>query len=163
GGLDVAILPTSALKPGVHTITAVYTGQAPQNNGDTNFNASAPSAGVTETVQVASTVQVSSSGSPSGYRQGVNFTATVFGQGQPAFFPTGPDTVTFWDGPVNTGINLGTMTLDSAGKAVLSGVTSLLASATPHTISVSFSGDTVFLPGTGTAQQLVNKAGTTTT
>jgi autotransporter-associated beta strand protein len=151
GGTDTAVLSINTLPPGQDQVTAQY-------NSDTNFAGSKGS--FTETVQVASTVTVTSSGTPSVFGQGVNFTAAVAAMAPATGHPSAPDTVIFWDGPVTTGKNLGTLTLDINGKAVLSNITTL--SVGSHTITVSFGGDTTYLGANGTASQVVNKAPTNT-
>ena len=226
GGVIQAVLAINTLPPGIDNVTAKY-------NGNTNF-ASSTSLPFAETVQVASKVTVTSSGTPSVYGQAVNFTATVAAQA-PATGHPGPisisaisevgttvsvttavalpftdgqtvliagvspagyngtytatvtgsntftytaaaglgaatftsatvasDAVTFWDGPANTGINLGTFFLDTNGKAIVNSITSLSVSGSPHTITVSFPGDNTYQASSGTTTQVVNKASTTT-
>ncbi len=123
-----AMLMTSALTLGVHSITAVY-------NGNATF-ANSTSAALDQTVMLAvknaTTTTLTSSVNPSLLGQSTTFTATVTsGVG----LPTG--SVEFFDG----GVSLGTRTLSGAGIATLS-VAGLLAGT--HTITAQYLGDTSF-------------------
>src|SRR5262249_22803879 len=99
-----ALVSTTALAVGSHTITAVYT-------GDTNFTTSA-SAPLTQVVnQAGTTTTVSTLPATSVYGQPVTFFATVVAQAPGSGTPTG--TVTHLDG----GAPLATVSL--SGGAVL--------------------------------------------
>ncbi len=127
----VATLTTSALTPGNHSITAVY-------SGDTN-NAGSTSPVLTQTVnQAATTTALSSSLNPSQVGQAVTFTATVTSGGGT---PTG--TVTFYDGAVV----LGTGTL-SGGVATFTTSALTLGS---HSITAVYGGSTSFTGSTSPA------------
>ncbi len=124
-----AMLTTSSLTLGVHSITAVY-------NGNATFANSATSTALDQTVMLAvknaTTTALTSSVNPSLLGQSTTFTATVTsGLG----LPTG--SVEFFDG----GVSLGTRTLSGAGTASLS-VAGLLAGT--HTITAQYLGDTSF-------------------
>ncbi len=122
-------LTTSALTPGGHSITTVY-------SGDSN-NAGSTSAILSQTISLSTTTTtLVSSKNPSDVGQPVTFTANVNGG---AGAPTG-GTVTFMDGATT----LGTVAL-SAGAATLT--TSSLALGS-HTITASFSGSPGFTGGT---------------
>ena len=141
-----AILSTSALTGGSHTITATY-------NGDINF-ATSTSVGVSQTVNRASTsTTVASSVNPSVYGQPVSITATV---SSTAGTPTG--TVSFVQ--LSPLINFGTANLNASGKAIL---TTSALTAGVHTIIVSYGGDTNFVNSGTSISQTVNKASTLTT
>lgn len=129
---------------GVHTITAIYSGD------DANTGSSSPT--LTEYIQGASKTVVTTSGSPVFVGQQVTFTATVSSK-----FGTIPDggLVTFYDG---TQV-LGTSQL-ARGTAVYS--TAALA-AKNHVIKAIYSGDPIFKPSSGAVIQVVNKYSTTTT
>jgi ankyrin repeat protein len=120
---------TSALIAGSHSITAVY-------GGDDSFAGSTSSA-LTQTVrQISANFSLDPLGS-SFFGQPVTFTAmlgSVSGR-----IPTG--TVTLRDGV----LSLGTAALDSSGRASFT-VTGL--SVESHPITIFYSGDTNFTPGT---------------
>src|SRR5439155_14236063 len=97
-------------------------------------------------------VTVSSNPNPSTYGQTVTFTATVTAK-PGAGTPSG--NVTFWDGPVGTGTNLGTRGLNTSGVATLP-VSILVAG--PHTINVVYAGSTTYAPSNSSMTQTVNKA-----
>jgi autotransporter-associated beta strand protein len=141
-----ATFQTSSLAQGTHTITATY-------SGDSNFLTSTSSP-LTQTVQLASATVLTSSPNPSVFGQSVTFMATVTavaGTGT----PTG--TVTFLEGTTV----LGSGTLNANGVATF---TSTMLSAGSHSITASYSGDTMFAPSTSAAlTQTVNMASTTTT
>jgi hypothetical protein len=139
-----AAFTVKSLSLGTHRITAQYTGSA-------NFTASA-SAALSQIVERASTIKVSSSSLGAVFGQTATFTATVSVSG--AGTPTG--TVTFLDG---TRV-LGTRPV-SGGKAALS--LSNLTVGT-HSISVRYSGNSTFAASTSTAlKQNVALANTQTT
>ncbi|HBI25381.1 TPA: hypothetical protein DDX30_01165 [Candidatus Wolfebacteria bacterium] len=138
----VATFATSALTVGAHSITAVY-------NGDTNFNASTSAAVVQVVNKMDITITLGSSLNPSTYSDSVTFTATTT-----ALSGTPSGTVTFFNGA--TPLATSTMT---GGVATF--VTSTL-SATTHSITATYNGDTNFNASTSAAvSQVVNKANIT--
>ncbi|MGL5167441.1 MAG: Ig-like domain repeat protein [Afipia sp.] len=123
-----ATLTTSALTPGGHSITAVYSGDS-NNNGSTSSVLSQTISLSTTTTTLASSQNPSEAGKP------VTFTATVTsGAGAPT-----AGTVTFMDGATT----LGTVAL-SGGVASLTTAALTLGS---HTITASFSGSPGFTSG----------------
>lgn len=122
----VAILVTSALSTGVHTITALYSGD--------EQNASSTSPSITEQIKQATGVSLVSSSNPSTITNTITFDAIVSGTNGNGVIPTG--TVAFFDGAAQIGIG----NLDNAGSA--SSSTNLLGGGT-HTITAVFSGDSV--------------------
>ena len=154
-GNGVAVLTNNTLGIGNHTIYAKY-------SGDGNFSSST-STGVAETVMVGSTITITSTPSASVFGQSVNFTASVAALSPAKGNPTAPDTITFYDGNPMTRrhpARRGPITIDSTGKAVLTGISSL--SVATHTIYASFSGDAIYMQNTGTGTVKVSQAGTTT-
>ncbi len=137
----IAILMTSSLAVGTHSITAQY-------GGDSNYNASVSTA-VSQVVNKAtSTVILASTPNPSTFGTSVTLTATVISGA------TG--TVTFDDGATS----LGTGTI-SSGVAMLT-TNSLAAGA--HSITAQYGGDSNYLASASTAvSQVVNKATSTVT
>lgn len=142
----VATFATAALTGGNHTITARYEGDATHTGGSTGSI-------VQVITTAATTTALTSSANPSVFGQSVTFTATVT---SPVAGPrTG--TVLFKDGATT----LGTVTLGAAGTATL---TSSTLTATSHSITAVYSGDTNFATSTSAALvQVVNKSATTTT
>jgi hypothetical protein len=139
-----ATYTTSLLKPGAHSITAVY-------EGDSNYGGST-SAPVNQFVLAATTTTLSSSPNPSAFRQKVVFTAKVTSSiGTP---PDG-ETVTFKQGATV----LGTGTL-SGGAASFS--ISTLGVGTQWVTAV-YAGDSNFASSSKAMGQVVSKATTTTT
>ncbi|MDE2590151.1 MAG: Ig-like domain repeat protein, partial [Patescibacteria group bacterium] len=119
----------TALSGGNHTITASYL-------GDSIFLGSTSSS-IMQLVTQSSTVEVSSSQNPSNFGQPVSFTATV-STTQGTSRPSG--TVTFYDGSSSIGtstVSDGQATYDSSSLSV-----------GPHTISVMYSGDSIFASST---------------
>jgi hypothetical protein len=142
-GSGVATFTTSSLALGSNSNTAVY-------GATGNFLASTSPA-VTQLVQQAAGVFLTSSGSPSQPGSAVTLTATVAGA---SVTPTG--SVIFQDG----GVNLGTGTLNGSGVATFS--TSSLALGT-HSITAVYSGDANTAAGTSTVlTQLVQQVTTNT-
>jgi hypothetical protein len=139
-----AQLAISTLSVGAHSITATY-------SGDSSFSASASGA-LTQTVSRAPTTNlVTSSLNPSGYGQGVTFTATV----QNSVGGTDTGSVNFFDGSVQI------------GSAVLSAnvarFTTSSLSAGSHSISTVYGGDSNFAGSTSAAfTQSVNAVSTST-
>jgi hypothetical protein len=131
-----AVLNTSALAVGTHSITAQYA-------GDSNFSA-ATSNIVSQVVNKAGTTSdvLTSSLNPATYGATVTFTATL-----PA---NATGTVTFLDG--STSIGTGTL---AGGVATLA--TSTLTAGT-HNITASYSGDSNYAAATSNSvAELINK------
>jgi hypothetical protein len=143
-GSGKAAFTTSALAAGVHSIAAVY-------GGDANFTGST-SGVLTETVKKASTsTSISSSLNPAKYGSAVTFTGTV--KSSTTGVPTGA--VTFKNGATT----LGTKTL-GGGKAAFT--TSALAVGA-HSVTAGYGGDANFTGSTsGVLTETVNKASTST-
>src|SRR5437660_12042488 len=139
-----ATLTTSGLAGGVHSITAIY-------SGDANF-AGSTSPALTQTVNKAGdSTSVASSNNPSIFGSAVTFTATVTSSA--TSIPTG--TVTFQDGAAT----LGTGML-SGGNATLA--TSALVGGV-HSITAIYGGDANFASSTSPVlMQTVNKAASST-
>jgi hypothetical protein len=140
-----AILTTSTLAAGAHSVLATY-------GGDTNFNGGTAIASQTVNTPNNSTTTLTSSQNPSALGQTVTFTAMVSGSGGT---PTG--SVTFTD--TSTGQALGMITL-SGGQATVT--TSALAVGS-HDIQASYGGDTNFGISSASLTQVVNNKTTTTT
>ena len=140
----VATLSTSSLSVGIHSITAVY-------SGDTNFNAST-SAALSQTVNKANvTIALGSSLDPSTYGDSVMFTATTTGA-----FGAPSGTVTFKDG----GVAFATSALSGGIATVATSTLSVGA----HSITATYNGDDIFNASTSaTLSQTVNKANVTIT
>jgi autotransporter-associated beta strand protein len=148
----VATFSISTLLTGTHTITAVY--------GGTNNFATSTSNTVTVLVLTGTQVVITSSTSPAAavWGQSVTFTATVKGLPPlPSGNPTPTGDVTFKVDGVTVP---GSFPLDATGSATYS--TSTL-SVKAHTITVTYSGDTLFNVSTGNFTQNVIKASTNTT
>jgi len=144
----VVTFPISTLTPGVHTITAQYSG------GIANPQVKPSQSTVSQDVQAASTVAVTSSLPTSNYGQPVTFTATVTPNGTaPA---TG--TVNFLD----NGVIIGSGTIGSTPNQA-----TLAYSALPvgsDSITADYLGDTNNGPSNSLAiTQTVNKTQTSTT
>ena len=126
-----ALLTTSSLSLGTHTITAVF-------SATTNFAASVISNALTQTVTTAGTTTATNANGSSAYGQSTTFTATVAGNNG-ATGMTGM--VTFADG--STSIGTGTV---GGGVATLAAVLIGLGS---HTITALYaSGDNNFFSST---------------
>jgi hypothetical protein len=124
-----AVLTTSALAVGTHSITVKYLGLG-------NFAAST-SAALSQVVnQSATTTSLNANMSTSNYGETVTFTADVIPTSPGAGTPTG--TITFKNGATTLGIAPLT-----SGIATFS-IASLAASATPYLITATYSGDTNF-------------------
>ncbi len=131
-------------KGGVHTITAVYSGDLQ--------HAASISPPLTEYVEIhGSKTALATSGSPSLVGQPVTFTATTTSSA--GTIPDG-ELVTFYDG--TTAIGTGT----TAG-GVATFTTSSLTVKT-HTIKATYAGDDTFEPSAGSVEQVVDKYPTTT-
>lgn len=128
-GTGKAIFTTATLSPGIHTISAVYRGDA--NNSPNS------SLGLSQQVEQTTQVALTSSGSPSPTLTSILLTATVTNGGSvPA---TG--IVTFTEGATVLGVGV----LGSNGVATLN--LSTLA-AGQHTIIAAYGGDTADLAST---------------
>ncbi len=133
-----ATLDASALSVGSHDITATY-------SGDANF-AAAQIAGLKQVIdQAATTTAVSVYPATTIYGQTVTFTALV--TPSTSGVPTG--TITFTDGTTT----IATAPLDNSGQAAFSSTALTVGS---HTITATYSGDTNYLGGSGTASVQVN-------
>ncbi len=148
------------LGAGAYTnIVAVYTGNATY--------AASSSAAQSATVNKASTTTtLTESANPVAVGVVDKLTAVVAAPAGTA--PTG--TVTFWDGAVGTGTNLGTATVSQvivnvAGSPVIEFVATLNATfstVATHNLSAVYSGDNNFTTSTGTSSLVVVNATTTT-
>ena len=137
-GQLVAALTTSKLKPGDHSITAVY-------SGDTNFLASQSNPIKQIVSHAATTLTVSSSNALPTFGQAVTLVSTIgtvlSGAGTPPAAP-GNATVEFWDGSSRLS---GTVTYHMLnGKVVATLVTSNLSPGI-HPIRAVYSGDAFYL------------------
>jgi autotransporter-associated beta strand protein len=146
-----ALLFINSLTVGAHSITANYL-------GSTNFSPSTSSPPLVQIVKAASTITITSSANPSVFGQVVTLSAKVKAPNPLTNVPPDGETVSFYDGPVSPADLLGTVPL--AGG--LASVSTAFAVGT-HTITVTYGGDTVFLPGSNTFTQTVNRDATTTT
>ena len=143
GAAETATCATNALVAGVHTITAVY-------SGDGNFTTST-SPPLTQTVVSATTTTVASSANPSVFGQSIQYTATVAGG------PTVTGTITFRDGGANiAGCVAVVMTAGSASCTVSPTVAS-------HKITAVYSGDASNAASTSVVMTQVVTADPTTT
>jgi hypothetical protein len=130
-GVTTAVLTTTRLSVGPHTITAGYAGSG-------NFSASSGNQ-VQLTVEKAhTTTTLTSSVNPSSPNQKVTFTATVSISAPGAGRLTG--VVTFYDG----GTKLGTGRLRTAGGVTTATFTTKLVAQGNHTITASYAGDKNF-------------------
>jgi Bacterial Ig-like domain (group 3)/Domain of unknown function (DUF4214) len=145
-GSGQAVLSTTNLTAGTHTITATYQGSA-------SFASSSGTTTQTVTNGAATTTTTSVVGvpNPASVGQLVTFTATVISA---AGTPTG--TVQFLDGSTNLGIG----TLNGLGQASVS--TSTLAAGT-HSISATYSGSSTFSASTGFTTETVGQSTVTAT
>ena len=138
-----ATCATNALAAGVHTITAVY-------SGDGNFITST-SAPLTQTVLSTTTTTVISSANPSVFGQSIQYTASVAGG------PTVTGTMTFRDGGSNiAGCVAVVMVAGSASCTVSPTVAS-------HNITAVYSGDASNTASTSPVMTQVVTADPTTT
>ncbi|HEX9075336.1 MAG TPA: Ig-like domain-containing protein, partial [Anaerolineae bacterium] len=140
----------SFMTAGNTTLTAGY-------QGDDNYNASPPIAGVGQTVNKANTTTgVSTSANPSVFGQTVWFTAKV------SAAPPGSGTLTGSVQFKSDGANIGTAVSLLSGSASMSTAGLLVGT---HVITAVYSGDGNFISSTGTLapDQVVGKANTTTT
>ena len=142
GAAGTATCATNALAAGLHTITAVY-------SGDGNFITST-SAPLTQTVLSTTTTTVSSSANPSVFGQSIQYTATVAGG------PTVTGTITFRDGGSNIA--------GCVAVALIAGSASCTVSPTvaSHNITAVYSGDANNTASTSAAMTQVVAADPTT-
>jgi len=144
-----ATFTTSTLASGLHSISAVY-------SGDSTYTGSS-SAALGELVeQVGSFAELSSSANPVTAGQAVTFTATISGTAGQA--PTG--TVTFKDGSTVLGTaTLSAITADTADlwSAQATFTTSTLATGM-HTIQAIYSGDSGYLGSSASLSQNVSSS-----
>jgi uncharacterized protein (DUF2141 family) len=140
--------PVSDLAPGVHAVTASY-------SGDPDFLAGA-SDPIEQTVTKARTkTTLTSSANPSVFGQPVTFTATIAPVAPGAGAPAG--TVTFTDGSTT----LATVPVGPETGEQASFTTSSLVVA-QHAIGATYSGDDRFLTSTDSVNQAVLRAQTST-
>jgi hypothetical protein len=140
--LDVAGSP--------HSITAVYVDAV-----DKNYTGSTSLPVLQVVTKANTTTAVSSNHNPSVHGQPVTFSATVSAVAPGGGTPTG--TVQL----VIDGTNVGSAVPLTGGSASFPPISNLTTGS--HTVAVIYSGDTNFLPSTGTLPtQTVNKADTTT-
>ena len=150
GASATATLTTSTLTNGVHQITAVYSGDAAKEIQPST------SAALSQDVQAAVTIAVTSSPNPSSYGTEVTFTASIPSTATNP--PTG--TVTFLD----NGAKIGTGTL-SGNPAMATFQTATLVVGT-HPITATYPGDGFNSAASSAAapyDQTVNQAQTSTT
>ncbi len=145
GGSDQASLTTSALAVGTHAITATY-------SGDDNFVTSNNS--LTQTVNQDQSTTVLTQNGGTQPDQPVSFTATVTANGPGSGTPTG--TVIF----ELSGAPLGDPVALVGGQATSETLTDLTPGV--YAITAVYSGDTNFLTSTGSGNQAVGMASTTT-
>jgi hypothetical protein len=146
GGQEEAQYVTSTLAAGLHSVTAVY-------SGDTNVSTSTGSL-PTQTVNASTLPQsvttLLSSANPSKAGQQVTFTAVVSAQGFQGS-PTGTVIFTI-DGQAQKSVSLAVV----GGKDEAQFMTSTLAVG-QHSVSATYSGDTNVSPSTGSlSTQIVN-------
>jgi len=141
GANGSAVLSTSALTFGTHSISATYEGDV--------SHAVSNSAALSERIVEAATASLSSSANPSIFGANIPYTIKVTGVG--SLIPTG--TVTFRDGSSV----LGTSAVDGSGIASLQNASLAVGS---HTISASYSGDTSYSTASAMLIQTVQSATT---
>lgn len=138
-----ATISSATLTTGVHSIKAVY-------NGDANFSSS--SASLNQTVnQASTTLGLSSSANPSTFDEAVTYTAAI----TPQFGGQASGTITFNDGSATLG---STPVLNN-----LANFTTSALSVGTHSITAVYGGDGNFTGSTSAAlSQVVTKGATTT-
>ena len=141
-----ATSPTiGTLTVGTHSVGATYRGDSAFSGG---------SGSLTQTVNKADTTMVvSSSGSPSVFRQSATFIATVSATAPGAGVPGGSFQFAI------DGSDVGSPVTISSGSASLTTNTLGVGS---HTVAATYSGDGSFNTSSGTFSQTVDKAGTST-
>ena len=153
GNNHQAVLTISTLQGGTHSITAVYQVNPP------DYNASPPSSSVSQVVLKNPTITVTPSTTTPVFGQPTTYTVLVSDTPANAAIPSGTVSLSV-DGtplPPPNPMTLGVTT----GQAVFSGVN--LGGLGSHTISVTYSGDTVFAATGTTMSQSVGQANTTAT
>jgi len=145
-----ASLTTSAMPPGVQTITAVYSGDS--NNGPSQ------SAGLTETVnQITTSTSLTANPNPLSAGSTVQLTATVTAAPGSSGGGAVTGNVTFSEGTTT----LGVVAVGANGVAVLNLSTLTVGS---HTIIATYAGSTNYSGSTSPAiVEVVQQTGTTTT
>jgi hypothetical protein len=143
GAAGTATCATNALAAGVHTLTAVY-------SGDGNFTTST-SPPLTQTVLSTTTTTVVSSANPSVFGQSIQYTATVAGG------PTVTGTITFRDGGGNVA---GCVAVVMAAGSASCTVSPTVAS---HNITAVYSGDASNAASTSAVMTQIVTADPTTT
>ena len=145
----VATYTTAALTAGAHPITAIYSGD------ETKSILGETSAVLTQDVQAAATLVVTTSGSPSYYGAAVTFTATITSS---AATPAS-GTVTFFDAAAK----IGTGTLSGGTPDIAQFTISTLAVGT-HPITATYAGDNFNTSAASVAiNQVVDQTVTTDT
>jgi polygalacturonase len=137
-----------ALTGGMHTISAVY-------SGDNTFKTSTST---TKSVTIAqATTTTAASANPTTVAIGGSSTLTAIISGAGSSVPTG--TVSFTDTTNSPAVALGNANLDGTGTAALSPNFTTVGA---HTITVSYAGDTNYLASSGTTAVQVNLQPTAT-
>ena len=135
----IASLPAGFNTAGLQSLTAVY-------SGDNSFLGSTGSGSLTVLArQIAPAISLNASPNPALLSNPVTLTATVGSNGASGSAPTG--SVQFLDG---TAV-LGVATLTNGGASI----TATFSTSGAHSLSVVYSGDTIFLGGTATASETV--------
>ncbi|AWM41402.1 Extracellular serine protease precursor [Gemmata obscuriglobus] len=145
GNSAVAVLTTSALVNGSHTITAVYT---PQTVPTASPYLTATAA-IVQAVTVPSTTTLTALQGPVVFGSVTSFLAGV---GEQSGLQTPTGTFTFTNSA--TGAVLGVVALDATGRAVFS--TAALPPGTA-TVTVTYSGDSFYRASTATVTQVVDR------
>jgi hypothetical protein len=146
-GAGVGTFATAALSAGVHSITAVY-------SGDAHFTGSTSPAFMQTVGQASTTTSLAAAPNPTVFGQGATFTATV------SVVAPGSGTRTGSVAFIDSGVTLGTSAVNASGQAAFTATT---LSAGTHTIRASYLGDSNFSGSTSAAvTQTINKASTTT-
>jgi sugar lactone lactonase YvrE len=142
-----ASFATTALKPGAHSITAVYGGDSEHSGGT--------SAPLTETILGSTATALTTSGNPAAVNTALTLTATVT---ETTANGIAPDAiVVFYDGTTV----IGTQTVNANGVATIT--TSSLTVGT-HALSAAYNGDTYNEGSTSsTVQESIVQQSTTTT
>jgi len=146
GNRSTGQVTLSSIAPGTHTLAGIY-------SGDTNYSAST-SAGVTITVAKGTTTTVmTASSTVVNSTTPETLTATVAASSGSSISAAITGTVTFFDGTSTLGV-----ATVNGGSAVLAGV--FLPSATTHSLTAVYSGDTNW---SGSTSPVVVLQGPTTT
>ena len=148
-GQDQATFDASSLAPGIHAITATY-------SGDETFAGSTSSTFNQNVGQASTTTQLSSSANTGIFGQAVVFTAAI----TPSYPGTPTRTVTFTvDGQAQEPVAVSTV----GGQVEATYTTSSLL-VTGHTISATYNGDASYAPSASSAlNESINKSPTLTT